>query len=255
MKTPFLIIIALALPLAHAEPTGTIYQTATGQTLTPVQLAEQLKQADIVLIGEEHDNPQHHATQQWLLEHTNRHTGSTILEMLAPEQQQPINEVQTWFHQGGKSGMRSLAGKINWNMTWDWSQYQNVMRTLLTQTPAIVSGSPSRSELAANQNFAPQGKFASQAKVQTALSQIISNHHGGGNMVAMQQYKDFRMAQALLQSPKPAWLIAGNIHASKQLGVPLFLQDAGFSGSLKVLLLSSKDNEIDKQHADYIWLF
>ncbi|MDK4536682.1 ChaN family lipoprotein, partial [Kingella kingae] len=92
-------------------------------------------------------------------------------------------------------------------------------------------------------------------KVQTALSQIISNHHGGGNMVAMQQYKDFRMAQALLQSPKPAWLIAGNIHASKQLGVPLFLQDAGFSGSLKVLLLSSKDNEIDKQHADYIWLF
>lgn len=258
MKQALLIIACCLIQTAHADPAGRILDTETGQTLTPAQLAQQLTQAQIVLIGEQHDNARHHAAQQWLLQQTEkaRENGSVVLEMLAPEQQQPVRDMQAYLNRGGSTGRRSLADKINWNAAWDWSQYQNLMHTLLHQKAQILAGNPSRRDLAQQTAFQPQGTHSGSDTVRQALSQLMHNHHADTqNLVAMQQYKDHTMSQVLLHAPKPAWLIAGNIHVSKQLGVPLFLRDADFSGSLKVVLMTEEGSGADKQHADYIWFF
>lgn len=255
---PKFILMALCgcLALAYAAPQGTIIATATQQTLTPEQLANELVQADIVLIGEQHDKLTHHEVQQWLLERTaaQRLSGSVVLEMLTPEQQSAVDEVQTWLHQGGQTGKRSLAAKIQWNHAWDWRQYQNVMYTLLHQKARLLAGNPNVDDLRQNKDFVPQGQAGNDVRVRNALLQLLHNHHSNTqHLLAQQQYKDHTMSQVLLAAPKPAWLIAGNIHVSKQLGVPLHVRDQNFSGSLKVFMTADKNSEVSPEHADYIW--
>lgn len=254
----YLVLLVLTLQVAHAQPTGRIVDTATGQTVSPEQLAHILAQAQIVLIGEQHDKAEHHQAQQWLLQATEqaRANGSVALEMLTPEQQPAINDMQAYLLNGGSTGRRSLEDKINWNAAWDWSQYQNLMYTLLHQKAPILAANPSRSQLRQQTDFQAKGEHSGHPAVHAALSQLMHNHHSNTqNLVAMQQYKDFTMSRVLLAAPKPAWLIAGNIHVSKQLGVPLFLRDAGFADNLKVVLMSEEGSNADRQHADYIWFF
>ena len=50
----------------HAD-LGVIRELASGRTLTPQELVERLAAAPRVLVGEQHDNPDHHALQLWLL--------------------------------------------------------------------------------------------------------------------------------------------------------------------------------------------
>lgn len=254
----FVLMFALVLQAVCAEPLGRIIDTQSGQSLSPSHLAQMLSQEQIVLIGEEHDNAAHHAAQEWLLRQTAeaRAKGSVVLEMLVPEQQQAVGDMQAYLHSGGSTGKRSLAEKINWNMRWDWSQYQSLIYALLEQKAPLLAGSPSRQELSNQSRFMPQGLRSGHPAVRDSLAQLMDAHHGSPqDLVSLQQYKDFKMSTVLLNAPKPAWLIAGNIHVSKQLGVPLFLQDAGFSDGVKTLLLTEEGSEVDMRHADYIWFF
>src|SRR5690349_17640124 len=69
----------------HAD-LGVIRELATGRTLTPGELVERLAVAPRVLVGEQHDNPDHHALQLWLLRElaAQRPQGSLLMEMLNP---------------------------------------------------------------------------------------------------------------------------------------------------------------------------
>lgn len=62
----------------------------------PEQLVQRLAGAPRVLVGEKHDNPDHHALQLWLLRalQGQRVQGSLLLEMLQPEQQPLVDKVQ-----------------------------------------------------------------------------------------------------------------------------------------------------------------
>ena len=72
----------------HAE-LGLIREMASGKALTPEQLLQRLAGVPRVLVGEQHDNPDHHALQLWLLRalEQQRPQGSLLLEMLEPAQQ------------------------------------------------------------------------------------------------------------------------------------------------------------------------
>lgn len=256
MMKPFILIFIFIIQSAFSEPLGRILETQTGKNISPNELVEALSRAEIVLIGEQHDNLKHHEAQEWLLQQTANQRGSVILEMLVPEQEALLGEMQTYLLNGGSTGKRSLAEKINWNMSWDWSQYQSLIYTLLHQKALLLAGSPSRKDLAQQTQFIPSGTNAGNPAVRQSLTALMDTHHGEvKHLVAMQQYKDFKMSTVLLNAPKPAWLIAGNIHVSKQLGVPLFLRDAGFTGNVKILLLTETGSEVDGHHADFIWFF
>ena len=50
----------------HAQ-LGHIIELRSGRLLTPAQLLDALAAAPLLLVGEQHDNPDHHALQLWLL--------------------------------------------------------------------------------------------------------------------------------------------------------------------------------------------
>jgi len=81
--------------LQHPE-LGQIVELRTGALLTPEQLLERLAAAPKVLVGERHDNPDHHALQLWLLRAlaAQRPQGSLLLEMLTPDQQVKVDQVR-----------------------------------------------------------------------------------------------------------------------------------------------------------------
>ena len=75
---------------------GEIRDLRSGERLTAQQLLTQLSRAARVIIGEQHDNADHHALQLWLLQNLEetRPQGSLLLEMLTPDQQSRVDDVR-----------------------------------------------------------------------------------------------------------------------------------------------------------------
>ena len=90
------------------------------------------------------------------------------------------------------------------------------------------------------------------------LAQIRASHCGKlpedqlPAMLAVQQRRDRRMADALRKAPRPAMLLAGAYHVRRDLGVPLHLADLG-SGEAAVLILAEVGSEVGAQEADFVW--
>ncbi len=96
-----LLILALSVLTACQSLTppplgGRIRDLHNGQAVTPQTLVERLAKAPRVVVGEQHDNPDHHALQLWLLQALagQRAQGSLLLEMLTPSQQPRVDSVR-----------------------------------------------------------------------------------------------------------------------------------------------------------------
>ena len=62
---------------------GHIVDVRTGMRVTLTELLAELADVPLLLLGEKHDNPDHHALQLWLLHalEARREQGSVVLEM------------------------------------------------------------------------------------------------------------------------------------------------------------------------------
>ncbi|VEB70270.1 Uncharacterized iron-regulated protein [Providencia rustigianii] len=67
--------------------TGKIIDLASGQSITPQQLIQQLAESSRVVVGEKHDNIHHHHIEQWLAQELPkvRPQGAVLLEMFTPK--------------------------------------------------------------------------------------------------------------------------------------------------------------------------
>ena len=72
-------------------------------------------------------------------------------------------------------------------------------------------------------------------------------------MLLVQQQRDRRMAERLLQAPRPALLFAGAFHVRRDLGVPLHLDDLGARGVTRVLILAEEGADLSERQADFVW--
>lgn len=268
-KKLMMMVICLCLTACASQltpvnaPEGKIIRTADGAVLTPMQLSEALNQADIVLLGEKHDVSVHHQAETWLVAHRPQ-GGSTLLEMINANQEAKVRQVQQWLHQGGYSTKSGLARNMAWDNRWSWKQYGNLVEQLMRGDSKVLAANPSREALNRAGNFIPKGPAAAKSIVRKTLATIITHNHGGNSAqdvqhnVSKQQYKDAEMAARLINAPKPAWLIAGGVHVSKQLGVPLHLQDSQYQGRVLVVMLTVKgcqpeNCKLSNRTADYIW--
>lgn len=240
---------------------GTIRDLRSGELLTPAELVERLAVAPRVLVGEQHDNPDHHALQLWLLRAlaARRAQGSLLLEMLNPDQQGKVDQAHAAFAAGQPP--RDLMGTLAWQKNWDWSLYGPLVSYALAQPYPVLSANLDRSEIMRIYRAMPtlEGRTSTTPAVRDALFAQIRESHCGllpesqlPAMLAVQQQRDRRMAERLLAAPAPAMLFAGAFHVRRDLGVPLHLADLSSSGE-QVVVLAEVGKPVQAGIADYVW--
>ncbi|MFG0419342.1 ChaN family lipoprotein [Pseudomonas sp. zjy_8] len=245
----------------HAD-LGVILDLRSGERITPQRLVERLARASRVVVGEQHDNPDHHALQLWLSRElaAQRPQGSVLLEMLNPSQQTRVDQVRVETRAGRPplDAIQALA----WQPGWDWAMYGALVRYQLRQPYPLLAANLDREEIMRiyQQRPALQGQASTAAAVQQRLQRDIRESHCGllpesqvPAMLAVQQQRDRRMAEALLAAPRPSLLLAGAFHARKDLGVPLHLADLGAGQGNAVLMLAEVGRQVDASMADYVW--
>lgn len=245
----------------HAQ-LGQIVELASGQVITPQQLVERLARAPRVLVGEQHDNPDHHALQLWLSRElaAQRAQGSLLLEMLNPDQQARVEQLQA-AARAGRMPVDTIAA-LAWQPGWDWSLYGALVQYQLRQPYPLLAANLDRAEIMQTYRARPtlQGTASTAPAVQEKLQADIRESHCGllsdsqiPAMLAVQQQRDRRMAERLLAAPQPAMLLAGAFHVRKDLGVPLHLADLSASEGNLVLILAEVGKQPAADSADYVW--
>ncbi|MBS3187006.1 MULTISPECIES: ChaN family lipoprotein [unclassified Pseudomonas] len=238
---------------------GQIHDLASGQVISPEQLVERLAHAPRVLIGEKHDNPDHHALQLWLMRalQLRRAQGSLLLEMLQPEQQAGVDAL------AGRAQLpQDLPKALAWDDGWDWQLYGPIVREALQHHVPLLAAnlSPTEMRQAYRHPAVMSGTHSNAPAVRAALLEQVKQGHCGllpesqlPAMLAVQQQRDRRIAERLLAAPQPALLLAGSFHVRKDLGVPLHLADLGATGESKVVLLAEAGEQVKSGMADFVW--
>ncbi|MDA7089151.1 ChaN family lipoprotein [Pseudomonas sp. SA3-5] len=245
----------------HADP-GQIVDLHTGQRLSPQQLIEHLAPAPRVLVGEAHDNPDHHALQLWLLQalETQRAQGSLLLEMLTSEQQGRVDAVRARMAEG--QPVTDLPAALAWQAGWSWKLYGPIVRHALAQPYPLLAANLNRAQVRQVYRKRPalSGALSTSALVQGPLLAQIGTSHCGKlpksklpAMLSVQQQRDRRMATALEAAPQPGLLFAGTFHVRRDLGVPLHLVDLGDKAASRVLILAEEGQTVSAAAADYVW--
>lgn len=248
---------------------GEIVDLRTGASVTAGQLLDELAAASLLLLGEKHDNPDHHALQLWLLQalEKRRVQGALVMEMLTLDQQETVTQVQAKVGQGARPADLPLA--LNWHKGWDWSQYSALVTHVLAQPYPLLAGNLNRDALMAIYRQPPKllGVESTRADVTARLSEHIREAHCNKlpdaqlpAMLAVQQQRDRSMAKVLLDAPKPAVLIAGAYHVRYDLGVPLHVRDlqgvddvATHNVEQRVLIFAEADQDVLAGSADFVW--
>lgn len=259
-----MILAVLVLSACQHVPTpppivGEIRDVHTGQALTAQELVLRLAKPSRLIVGEQHDNRDHHELQRWLLQALGeqRPQGSLLLEMLTPDQQQRVDDVRH-----ASTLPADLPDALAWQPGWDWNLYGPIVRFALTQPHPLLAANLDTVEVRA---FYAQPPILSGARSNTAavkaelLAQISESHCGllpasqMPAMLAVQQQRDRRMAERLLAAPAPALLFAGAYHARKDVGVPIHALDLGAPEAPTVLMLAQQGSEVTAAMADYVW--
>ncbi|MHC8396910.1 ChaN family lipoprotein [Pseudomonas sp. LB3P93] len=246
--------------LSNPPPvTGEIRDLRSGQVLTPRELVARLAEPSRLIVGEQHDNRDHHQLQLWLLQALGerRPQGSLLLEMLTPDQQPRIDEVRR-----ASTLPADLPGALNWQSGWDWNLYGPIVGFALTQPYPLLAANLDNLEIRTVYAKPPtlSGSRSNAASVKDELLAQINDSHCGllptsqmPAMLAVQQQRDRRMAERLLSAPTPSLLFAGAYHARKDVGVPIHVLDLGEPQSPTVLMLAKQGGEVTPAMADYVW--
>jgi len=241
---------------------GVIRDLRSGEQLTPQQLLDRLATASRVVVGEQHDNPDHHALELWLARALadRRPGGSVLMEMINPNQQARVAAVQAAAAKGELP--KDLIGALAWQPGWDWSLYGPLVTWLVKQPTPLLSANLDRSEILRIYAEQPvlEGTRSTTGAVRESLLEDIRESHCGllpesqlSAMLAVQQQRDRRLAERLKAAPEPALLFAGGFHARRDLGVPLHLDDLGAGPGLQVLMLAEVGKAVATAQADYVW--
>jgi len=226
-------LLALAT-VASAQPMpGSVIDLANGQHLDEAAFVARAADARRLLLGERHDLAGDHAAQRWLLQALQRRRpqGSLVLEMIASERQPRLQRVQRWLAKGNQAEGARLQELLEWDTRWPWAAYG----ALLASTEGV--------------------RFPVAAARQRLSAVVLAQHADAApmleGMLAVQQARDTRMAQVLLDAPAPALLVAGRWHVLRGTGVPGYLSPAT---PALVIALASPGETVDATDADLLWV-
>lgn len=247
-------------PLGHdAAHVGQILDTASGQWHSPQQLLPRLSAATHLVIGEQHDNPDHHALQLWLLEHMarRREQATVVLEMLDADQQVTLDALQQQILPDDPA----LIAQLRWSEGWDWALYGPIVRWSLGNAGALRAANLSAAQIRAVYQQPPAVSEVYTKTAREALHELIAQSHCDRlpperfpAMLAVQQSRDQRMAQVLAAAPAPALILVGSVHARKDLGLALHWPAQMLEPPVTLIMLEAGKPLPAATQADLVWI-
>jgi uncharacterized iron-regulated protein len=262
-----LLLSQTGIGLADTSPPGRLLVVSNGRTITPTILLEKIASADYLLIGELHDNPEHHRIENWLVRQLidEQRLAGVAMEMVTPPQQNNIDQ-----HHGKGLDQQTLGESLEWqeNSSWPWNDYGSLIHQVIDSHHLLKAANLSRDEIRAlykeksghplaagiNTTEAIRQKISKQL-VESHCNEIEDDHLEA--MLLIQQARDRRMASALLPLAAPdktAVLVAGAYHVRKDIGAPRFMEGQ----EMLVLGLVEETDEDEAReswrHFDVVWI-
>ncbi|WP_186394743.1 ChaN family lipoprotein [Stappia sp. TSB10GB4] len=222
---------------------GRIWSVARAAFVEPAEVETAVAGARFVLLGEIHDNPDHHALQAHLLAAASEggRRPAVVLEMLARDRQGDVDA----YLADGQATAEGFGAALGWAQSgWpDYAIYRPVIEVAVERDLPIIAGDTPREErrrvaaegaevlgaerIAALRLSEPLGEAAD-----AVLLDILFDGHCGmmprealTPLVAVQRLRDATLADAMISAAgEVAVLIAGSGHVRKDLGVPRYLE-------------------------------
>ena len=201
---------------------------------------DSLRNARFILLGEVHDNPEHHRQRADLLRRLLADGRATrvVFEQMDRASDTALAAAPRDPEAVADAGRLDRAG-------WRWPLHRPLVEAALAGGATIAGGNFDR-DLA--RRLVREGASAAPADLRTALDAVpwsaaqddivrsaIQDGHCGAlppdrvaPMALVQRLRDAALAQAMLRASEPrVVLIAGNGHVRNDLGVPHYLRAAG----------------------------
>jgi uncharacterized iron-regulated protein len=223
--------------------TGRIWDVGGARFIDPEALAARLAAARFVLLGESHENPDHHALQAWVVR-TLVAAGrrpAVAFEMLTTAQAPALAR-----HLAAAPGDAAGLGEaVGWRQSgWpDWRYYQPIAEAgLAAGLPLVAANIPLPTARALTRGEAGGLDAGLAARYgldrplppdveQAMLAELRESHCGQAperllpGMIAAQRARDAQMADSLLGAQADgAVLVAGAGHVRTDRGAPAFLR-------------------------------
>jgi len=239
---------------------GQAWDTRAQRWLSADQLVAELAGSARVVVGEKHDNADHHRLQLWLLQQlqARRPQAALLMEMLQPGQQVAVDGLQ---HRD-LPAPAALQAQLDWQPGWDWSLYGPLVRWGLQVPERLLAANLGMEQMLHRYKRPPPLSPRYSVAARATLEQTLLDSHCGKldakrlpAMLAIQQGRDEQMARVLAEAPTPALLLAGGYHARRDLGMPLHWQPQWGVTPTVVLLWEAGAGELPgRAQADYVWL-
>lgn len=245
-----------ALDRDHAL-VGRIWDVAGQRFMAAADLMQKLADARLVLLGEQHDNPDHHALQAQVIDAivARGRKPALVFEMLDVSAQPTIDRVRA----ERPGDVDAIAAAVAWDESgWpSWALYRPLFAAAVRAgLPIVAAGlGPEASMQLARQGAAAHDPELARRfglaqplapELHAALRAEMREAHCGllpdamlDAMVVVQRARDARLAErmhAAAATADGAVLIAGSGHARTDRGVPAALERA-FSASAMALAL------------------
>ena len=222
--------------------TGRIWDVSSARFIERQSLVTRLARADFVLLGERHDNPDHHQLQ-----------AEVVRSLIALGRRPAVGFEMFSLDDAGAianhlelapNDAAGLGRAVNWDKSgWpDWAMYQPIVEAALaaklpivaTNLPLATARKMSRDGLALEPSVRRElglDRPLSDAMLAAMAADIRSSHCGYASeesvkaMVDVQRARDAQMAQSLIAAAGPdgAILVAGAGHVRNDYGIPVYL--------------------------------
>ncbi len=215
-------------------------------------MLDDLAGADMVLLGERHDNPDHHRLQAWIIDAIagDKRRPRVVFEMIDAEKQRDVDRSLREY----ASGVDQLGEALAWDKSgWPpFAMYRPIFAAAVSRGLPIVAAGLSRSRLAAEEFVSAESlegedpvlRVALPERLRDAMAADIRESHCGyaheamiTTMIAVQRRRDLTMARAMLAAGRGpgngAVLVAGFGHVRSDYGVPMVLRDLDASAAVR----------------------
>lgn len=255
---------------------GSLWDTRSGRPTDEEALLAAAAAADWILVGEKHDNAEHHRLQARIVGALGRlgRRLAVVWEMAEPEHAAALAAARLEEVDG-------LGRALAWEARgWPaWAEYQPIAEAALAAEMPMLPGKPSQTQVralahgeslppATAERLAWSRRYPAQVEAEL-LKELAASHCGKlpeaalAPMATVQRFWDAWMADAMRRTKQPplnaegAILIAGSGHVREDRAVPWHLEGESLTVAL-VEVVAGRDAAadypaFDPQLFDFVW--